>query len=67
MELIEIYFIIMNVLIIIVSNILLILFTIINKDRGDLNKYHGISIGLIMAWIIINIPYWIIIIFSCKC
>ncbi|AGR48152.1 hypothetical protein SEP1_024 [Staphylococcus phage phiIBB-SEP1] len=63
MELIEIYFIIMNVLIIIVSNIVLISFTIINKDRGDVSKYYGISIGLIIAWIIINIPYWIIVIF----
>lgn len=62
MELIEIYFIILNLLII-VSNVVLISVTIMNKDRGDLNKYHGISIGLIMAWIIINIPYWIIIIF----
>lgn len=63
MELIEIYFIILNVLIIIVSNIVLISFTIINKDRGDVSKYYGISIGLIIAWIIINIPYWIIVIF----
>lgn len=63
MELIEIYFIILNVLIIIVSNIVLISFTIINKDRGDVSKYYGISIGLIIAWIITNIPYWIIIIF----
>lgn len=63
MELIEIYFIIMNVLIIIVSNIVLISFTIINKDRGDVSKYYGISIGLIIAWIITNIPYWIIVIF----
>lgn len=62
MELIEIYFIIMNVLII-VSNIVLILVTIMNKDRGDVSKYYGISIGLIIAWIIINIPYWIIVIF----
>lgn len=62
MELIEIYFIILNLLII-VSNTVLISVTIMNKDRGDLNKYHGISIGLIIAWIIINIPYWIIIIF----
>ncbi|WEU70591.1 hypothetical protein BE25_0105 [Staphylococcus phage vB_SepM_BE25] len=62
MDLIEIYFIIMNVLII-VSNIVLILVTIMNKDRGDVSKYYGISIGLIIAWIIINIPYWIIIIF----
>lgn len=66
MELIGIYFIILNALII-VANIVLISVTIMNKDRGDLNKYHGISIGLIMAWIIINIPYWIIIVFSCKC
>ncbi|AJA42198.1 hypothetical protein [Staphylococcus phage vB_SepM_ phiIPLA-C1C] len=63
MELIEIYFIILNVLIIIVSNIVLISFTIINKDRGDVSKYYGISIGLIIAWIITNIPYWIIVIF----
>lgn len=63
MELIEIYFIILNVLIIIVSNIVLILVTIMNKDRGDVSKYYGISIGLIIAWIIINIPYWIIVIF----
>ena len=63
MELIEIYFIILNVLIIIVSNIVLISFTIINKDRGDVSKYYGISIGLIIAWIITNIPYWIILIF----
>lgn len=62
MELIEIYFIIMNVLII-VSNIVLILVTIMNKDRGDVSKYYGISIGLIIAWSIINIPYWIIVIF----
>lgn len=62
MELIGIYFIILNALII-VSNVVLISVTIMNKDRGDLNKYHDISIGLIMAWIIINIPYWIIIIF----
>ena len=62
MELIEIYFIIMNVLII-VSNIVLILVTIMNKDRGDVSKYYGISIGLIIVWIIINIPYWIIVIF----
>lgn len=62
MELIGIYFIILNALII-VSNVVLISVTIMNKDRGDLNKYHGISIGLIIAWIIINIPYWIIIIF----
>ncbi|ASN67826.1 hypothetical protein 7AX1_191 [uncultured Caudovirales phage] len=62
MELIGIYFIILNALII-VANIVLISVTIMNKDRGDLNKYHGISIGLIMAWIIINIPYWIIIVF----
>lgn len=66
MELIEIYFIIMNVLII-VSNIVLILVTIMNKDRGDVSKYYGISIGLIIAWIIINIPYWIIVIFTRKC
>jgi|GEM_PF-4560588 len=63
MELIEIYFIILNVLIIIVSNIVLISFTIINKDRGDVSKYYGISIGLIIAWIITNIPYCIIVIF----
>lgn len=63
MELIEIYFIILNVLIIIVSNIVLISFTIINKDRGDVSKYYGISIGLIIAWIITNIPYWITVIF----
>ena len=63
MELIEIYFIILNVLIIIVSNIVLISFTIINTDRGDVSKYYGISIGLIIAWIITNIPYWIIVIF----
>lgn len=62
MNLLEIYFIILNLLII-VSNTVLISVTIMNKDRGDLNKYHGISIGLIIAWIIINIPYWIIIIF----
>lgn len=62
MELIEIYFIILNLLII-VSNTVLISVTIMNKDRGDLNKYHGISIGLIIAWIITNIPYWIIVIF----
>ncbi len=37
MDLIEIYFIIMNVLII-VSNIVLILVTIMNKDRGDVSK-----------------------------
>ncbi len=62
MNLLGIYFIILNVLIIL-SNIVLISVTFINKDRGDLSKYHGISIGLIIAWIIINIPYWIIIIF----
>lgn len=62
MDLIEIYFIIMNVLII-VSNIVLILVTIMNKDRGDVSKYYGISIGLIIAWIITNIPYCIIVIF----
>lgn len=62
MELIELYFIILNVLII-VSNIVLILVTIMNKDIGDVSKYYGISIGLIIAWIIINIPYWIIVIF----
>ncbi|AXY83983.1 membrane protein [Staphylococcus phage Terranova] len=63
MNLLGIYFIILNVLIIIVSNIVLISFTIINKDRGDVSKYYGISIGLIIAWIITNIPYWIIVIF----
>lgn len=62
MNLLGIYFIILNVLIII-SNTVLILVTIMNKDRGDISKYYGISIGLIIAWIIINIPYWIIIIF----
>lgn len=62
MELIEIYFIILNLLII-VSNTVLISVTIMNKDRGDVSKYYGISIGLIIAWIITNIPYWIIIIF----
>lgn len=63
MELIEIYFIIIMNVLIIVSNIVLILVTIMNKDRGDVSKYYGISIGLIIAWIIINIPYWIIVIF----
>lgn len=62
MNLLGIYFIILNVLIII-SNTVLILVTIMNKDRGDVSKYYGISIGLIIAWIIINIPYWIIVIF----
>ena len=62
MNLLGIYFIILNVLIII-SNTVLILVTIMNKDRGDISKYYGISIGLIIAWIIINIPYWIIVIF----
>jgi len=62
MNLLGIYFIILNLLII-VSNIVLISFTIINKDRGDVSKYYGISIGLIIAWIITNIPYWIIVIF----
>lgn len=62
MNLLGIYFIILNVLIII-SNTVLILVTIMNKYRGDVSKYYGISIGLIIAWIIINIPYWIIVIF----
>lgn len=62
MELIEIYFIILNVLIIL-SNIVLILVTIKNKVSGELSKYQGISTGLIITWIIINIPYWIIKIF----
>lgn len=62
MNLLGIYFIILNALII-VSNIVLISVTIMNKDRGDVSKYYGISIGLIIAWIIINIPYWIIVIF----